>query len=139
LLEQRHLGLARRCAGCTSAEASVGARSWPRRRWSLRRPGRGSVLRVAEETEPVPPVETANPRLEKSLPFLAMFFDSLEKHARQQQVELQSPLLIPLGEVLVVVCVVEALQRVALQMDIVLADNQRRVNRSDYVLRKHFP
>ena len=63
-----------------------------------------------------------------------MFFDSLEKHARQQQVELQSPLLIPLG-----VCVVEALQRVALQMDIVLADNQRRVNRSDYVLRKHFP
>ena len=68
-----------------------------------------------------------------------MFFDSLEKHARQQQVELQSPLLIPLGKVLVVVCVVEALQRVALQMDIVLADNQRRVNRSDYVLRKHFP
>ena len=68
-----------------------------------------------------------------------MFFDSLEKHARQQQVELQSPLLIPLGKVLVVVCVVEALQRVALQMDIVLADNQRRGNRSDYVLRKHFP
>ena len=66
-----------------------------------------------------------------------MFFDSLEKHARQQQVELQSPLLIPLGEVLVVVCVVEALQRVALQMDIVLADNQRRVNRSDYVLSKY--
>ena len=68
-----------------------------------------------------------------------MFIDSLEKHTRQQQVEFQSPLLIPLGEVLVVVCVVEALQRVALQMDIVLADNQRRVNRSDYVLRKHFP
>ena len=39
----------------------------------------------------------------------------------------------------VVVCVVEALQRVALQMDIVLADNQRRVNRSDYVLCKHVP
>ena len=66
-----------------------------------------------------------------------MFIDSLEKHTRQQQVEFQSPLLIPLGEVLVVVCVVEALQRVALQMDIVLADNQRRVNRSDYVLCKH--
>ena len=68
-----------------------------------------------------------------------MFIDSLEKHTRQQQVEFQSPLLIPLGEVLVVVCVVEALQRVALQMDIVLADNQRRVNRSDYVLCKHVP
>ena len=98
------------------------------------------MLRVTEETEPVPPVETTNPCLEKSLPlhpFLATFIDSLEKHARQQQMELQSTLLIPLREVLVAVRVVEALQRVALQMDIVLADNQRRVNRSDYVLSKY--
>ena len=72
------------------------------------------MLRVAEEAEPVPPVETTNPRLEKSFPFLAMFIDSLKKHARQQQVELQSTLLIPLREIRVAVRVVEALQRVAL-------------------------